>query len=421
MRVERIYTGNWFPRTQMHLKEYYQFLKEGTSLLPIDVAALKTAQKKLLVKDIKYVGLAAEGRFDHVHAEMSGINTIYYEDGLFIVETEVKRLTEDYKKIHKIYDEKILPALGLLFSVGLPAMSTNDPCCQDRTSVLVSSTATPKEIETFLKSQGDEQHLVTEHEAHRVHLAKKFIILVTSEVDSTITKKLVRTLLFFREFEKRLTSFLNLHRSVWQSVEQIRSQKKIPSKELPIYRDRLLDYDRDLSIVVARLAQMEYFLDERKTEIDEFGFTAYFRALEAYRFGKMHTNVRYLAELWSQLHEYLKSSADIIGLMYQDNLQKSMDVLQFIFLLGSVASVIILGNLTGSEIRLSDIDGNLRAMGTLDGFDIQSFVIFGGFSILMTIICFLGSRIFMSSFQRIKTSSILGNKKPFDLDTDNKS
>ncbi len=413
MHVERMYTGSWFPRTQLHLKEYYQFLTEGTSLLPIDSALLKATRKHLSPKEVHYVGLASEGRFDHVNADIGGLHTVYFEDGLLVAHMEVTRIADDLKRLHRVYDEKMLPALGVLFSIGLPAITSNDPSFADRSTVVITQAATPKAVETFLTAHNDQAHFVATHEEHRVHFADKFIVIVTKDLDSPLTKRLARSLIFFREFEKRLGHFLNLHRTVWQTVEDIRGKKTLALKELPAYRDLLLDFDRDLSVVVARLGQMEYFLDERKIEIDEFGFTAYFRALEAYRFGKMHTNIKYLSELWDQLHEYLQSSAEIIGLMYQDNLQKSVDVLQFIFLVGAVASVIILGNMSGNRLFFNDVAGKPIATGLMEGFDLQTLLLFGGISILLSIIFFLGTRLFTNSFKRVKTSSILGERKPF--------
>jgi len=402
MNVAYIMTGNWFPRTKLHLREYFRFMRDGSTHLPIDADLLLKSREQLDIERLAYVGLAIEGRFDHVDARCNGIETSYYEDGLLTARIDAgKDVDADSYRLHSFYNEKLLSAVGILFSVGLPAIGVHDPKYTERPSVVVATHATAKEVEAWAKSLNDTIHFTAKHKGHQVFYGDRLIVVVTRAPESDVTHQLVRTIIFFREYESRLSNFLNMHREVWQSIDQIRKKKSLSLSELPAIRDHLLDADRDMSIVIARLSQMGYFLVERQTEIDELDRTDYFRALEAYRFGKMLLTTKYLQELWAQLNEYIESTADIIALMYQENFEKSLNALQFIFLVSSIAGVMLLGNMTTGTFAMSDL------------------VLYGGASLAATLLIYFGLKFFTSSLQRIETKTLLGENRPFARDRRN--
>jgi len=414
MRIAYAVTGNWFPRTKMHLKEYHRFLVDGVSHLPIDPELLRRVHKAMQPTNIAYIGLAAGGRFDHVEAECGGFLASYFEDGLFLARRNIGTDADaDIYELHNFYNEKLLVALSALFSVGLPALSVHDPKYTERPTVVVAESATDAEVTQWTDALQDRIHFLIKHKKHRVYYGDRLIVVVTREPESDLTHQLIRSIIFFREFEARLNNFLNLHREVWHSIDEIRKKDSLSLTELPRIRDRLLDFDRDLSIVVARLSQMEDFLVERQLEIDEMDRTEYLRALEAYRFGKMRVNTRYLLQLWNQLDSYIESTANIIGLMYQESLEKSLNVLQFIFLLGSVAGVLILGDLSAGETPIVDAGGQTIAVAQMTGFNWQDLFIFGGTSLFLTFAIFFGMQFFTSKLSRIATKTLVGESSPF--------
>lgn len=410
MEVVRLVTGNWFPRTRLHLAEYYRFLQDGTSQLPIDRDQLKRAREKLDPKNVAYVGLAAHGRFDRVDAEVDTLHTVYFEDGLFLASKKVTRVEDDLFRLQTVYNDRCLTALTLLFSVGLPAITVYDPRYTQRPTVLVAKSGTESEVRALLATYQETPHFTAAYSGCRVYLGEQLIVVVTKEPDSHRTEHLVMALVFFQEYESRLRHFLNLHREVWQSIEKIRNRPNLPLKDLPQIRDHLLDYDRDLSTVSARLAQMSHYLDERKTEFDEMGLATYLRSLQAYRFGKMRVSTQYLIELWDQLDEYIESTANIIGLMYQEQIEKSLNALQFIFLVGTVAGLLTLGSLGVTETLFFDADGEVTGRAFAPSFGVGTLSIFVGVSFLISLMIYLGVKVFTANIQRIKPSHLLGER-----------
>ena len=72
-----------------------------------------------------------------------------------------------------------------------------------------------------------------------------------------------------------------------------------------------------------------------------------------------------MCELMDTTEKYVEDAVDLLGLLYQENQQNEISTLQMIFLIGTV--------------------GNIFVLGTLTNFTLYNMVVFGGFSILISL------------------------------------
>jgi hypothetical protein len=314
----------------------------------------------------------------------------------------------DAARLRDFYNKTMAPALTHLYSVGTPVMAPALPHDSKRPIIVLLSSATDEEIEGLAAANGDAVHFTARSPERTVHFADNLIFIVGSGHEG-LDEKLAGEYVFFREYEHKLGHFLDMHRSVWEAIEAMRSKDDVKLGDLPGVRDRLLDYDRDLTVLGARLGQMDAYLDERQSQIDDLGLAKTMVALEAYRYGKMRIATKYMDQLLEMLDDYISSTVEITGLMYQENLQKEINFQQFVFLLGSVAAIIMLGTLPSSKMAFFDPAGKLISNGKLFNFEVKSLAIFGGCAFIATLIIFSVIRPLISSFKRIRVTSLLGS------------
>jgi hypothetical protein len=153
---------------------------------------------------------------------------------------------------------------------------------------------------------------------------------------------------------------------------------------------------------------MAEYLPVRQKEIDESGLTEALHSLKIYRFDKLRSATNYIDRLWTMLVDYLASTTEITGFVYQENLQQEIELQQFIFLLGALAAFMTLGAMPGSTLSLSGADGQLLAIGNIAAFSFMDLVRFGGLALLLTAAFFL---LLKPYYQKKRITSLLNGVK----------
>lgn len=404
MEITSITTGSWFPRTKLHLKEYYSYLKDGRVHMDLEVEKLKEMRKQMQPRNVQYVG----GRFDRVSAEFDDITSLFHEDGLMTVSIQVKSISEDLQKLRDFHEKLMMPSLSMLYGLGVPVITYKIPTLTQRPLIILAKGVEDVEARKFCAELDDEIHYIARHTDRTVYFAERHIIVGDESGGAGTTRYIIDELILSREYEHRLKQYLELHRQLWERIAKIQNRASIPSYELPAIRDHLLNYRRDMAVIRARISQMEAYLNERKSEIDDLGLTEDLRAVEAYRFEKLTSSTFYITRLWDMLEEYLDTTLQITGFFYQENLQKEINIQQFIFLVGSVAAVMGLGTLAGAGFVVLSTEGHAMYQGLLSSFDPIALVQFGSMAILASMIFYFGIRPAVRFFSRISPSALVG-------------
>jgi hypothetical protein len=403
MEVTSIITGSWFPRTKIHIKEYDRFLKTGTSHLPLEPEKLAKLREALDPKDVSYNG----ARFDFVRATLKGAEVTYYEDGLLLLSRRPgSDIAGSIAELRALYEKDLAPTLAYLYSLGSPMLSQRIPHTGTRPLIITVKDASDKDVDGLVRGLNDAVHYVARQERISVHFADRHIIVAHDGGDDEISRMAVQSFILFREYEHKLQHFLDLHRSVWESISDIHGKNPLRIRDLPGIRDHLIDFKRDLAVSKTRLGQMSSYLPARKREVDELGLEQAMRDIEAYRFEKAEAASSYMQELWHMLADYIESTVQITDLMYQENLQKEINFEQFIFLVASVAATLELGALAGAEVRLTDEATGHLVTGRLFDFNIPDLLLYGGATLIASLVIFNILKPLIGSLRRVKTSEL---------------
>ncbi len=403
MVITSVTTGSWFPRTKLHLKEYDTFLRTGASHLPLDAEKLKALRSGLGPEDVSYNG----ARFDFVHAMLVGNDVAFYEDGLLILSHPAGNdVAASVQELRAFYEHRLAPALAYLYSLGSPLLSQRIPHIGKRPIIIVATDATDAEVATLVHDLHDAVHFVARQDGVTVHFGDNVLVVVHDAGHAELANSVVRSLILFRECEHKLRHYLDLHRTIWESIADIHNKEPLRIRDLPEIRDRLVAFKRDLTVSRTRLGQMRTYLPARKREIDDLGMEEVMRGLEAYRFEKVDAAWTYMNELWHMLEDYIESTVQITDLMYQENLQREINFQQFIFLVAAVAATLELGALTGATVHLTDPSSGAVLTGRLLEFNLGELMLFGGITLMASILIFNLIRPLIGSFRRIRTKDL---------------
>ena len=110
----KITYGGWYQRTTLHLSEIYELFSVGTSQLNLPKIEVKKFQEKLQLENVS----RESGYFEYVRAKtQSGIEIRYYEDGLYVLETESDDVTKSKKLLEEYFKNKLNTATSYIFSL----------------------------------------------------------------------------------------------------------------------------------------------------------------------------------------------------------------------------------------------------------------------------------------------------------------
>lgn len=321
-----LYLGTWFQRTSLHLKELYNFLRFKQAVPGLSAKKITELWNKLNPVEVAFTD---EHNYELVKFKSQGVIISVTEDGVVRLKMPIEGgLDEARKKVEDFYKEVFGPILAYLFSRGAPLPR---PLAELKTVYpLILVTNDAARYEDLFAASNDEAYFNVVSPnfeirfGHQLHL---FIVKTRSE--SYTLGELIENVIFYREFEEQLDHYLNLHRALWEDVSRIRESKSLRYRDFPLVRQRLLEFQKTLSFVKARLAQMNDIISARSTlmlpaikiELEQLGF---------YRFLHLQANQLYLSHLWEMTIEYAQETLVMLDSLFQENTQRELGALKFI-------------------------------------------------------------------------------------------
>jgi len=365
---KQIAVGTWIPRTKIHLQEFNDFVRRKD--LGFGKSAVNNCLKRLNIDQIDYF----KEDIDYVIAKSTNISITYTEDGIIYV------WGEDYDALVNYFDNTLLPSLGFLYSKGSP-------------------------IPQLIKDMSE-----------REHVTRKIIPNINIEKDGQKVLpdfKLYEYVVFFEEFNSILRNALNVYRTVWESVNEIRNRDKIRYSDLPKVRDTLINLKKDTMFFKSNIIQMEGFMQTREDLIQDY-IIENLKKLKELNFDTLKNMGDYFEERLVMTEEYVDTTLDLVKSMYEENEQKEIKTLQIIFIISAVASVLSLGAMPSTDILTWSPSGELINTSKMLHFDIHALLVYGSLTVFVgAFMYYVLHFVFKSShrFRLKKASKGLDNKQ----------
>lgn len=323
---DRLYLGTWLQRTSLHLKEFYNFLHYKQGVAGLNPKKIMELWDKLAPDGVVF---ADEHNYETVKVVSRGVMITVTEDGVVRLEAAVKgSLEETRQKLESFYTNIFGPTFAYLFGHGAPLPRLLAELKTVFPLILVTNSEQnyPK---LFEQGKDEAYHSVNSENlkikfGHQLHL-----FVIANQPEDYSLNELLENIIFYREFEDQLARYLNLHRELWEEISRVRESKSLRYKDFPLVRQKLLEFQKTLSFVKARLAQMDDIIKARSTlltptlrkELEDLGY---------YRFDHLQSNQLYLSHLWEMTIEYANETLILLDSLFQENTQRELSTLKFI-------------------------------------------------------------------------------------------
>lgn len=337
MRIKKIYIGGWFQRTTLHLSEMWEFLAHATSSLAFE--------KKDLAKALAHLNLnqvtRESGPLEYILAQTkTSLQYRIYEDGLIILEHDASSaLKKDLASIKEYYDTRLSKSLSFIFSKGAPVPKELANIATILPYIITIEGATEAEVKKLFKDLGEEAYSLLSSKEVEVYRGNG-LILINNLHSQELAREIIETQIFFREFKTQLHRYLEIHRTVWEKIEGIKERGRIKGEEINLLLAELHGYKKTITLIDARIAQMDAYLITRQKITDSKNIDEYLRPLFQFKFETLLDTHRYIQRLWTMTKDYLNSAIDVCTELQQRSTKSSLSSLQLITTIGVVAGII---------------------------------------------------------------------------------
>lgn len=335
-KTYKVTFGGWYQRTTLHLSEIYEFFLNANSYLNLDKEKLVKLHRALNLQKVS----REFGYLEYVKAvTKDGIEIRYFEDGLYILESESKDVDKTASVLKNYFWNKLTPAINYIFSLGAPTPKILANILTTHPTVVSFFDPKFKDFKLDEKTYGTVYSRIAS-EGVAVYKTKDYIFIISKEPDSFSVSDLVEMQIFFREFKDQLEKYLNIHRKIWEEIAQIKERKYLTAKEVPQIRTRLDGYQKTISLISNRINQMGSYVNTRKSISTQSGIDAHLDRLFQYRFEVLKDTLDYIKEIWKMTMDYVNAAIQIIVEIQNAATNKSIQSLTLITALGVLSTMV---------------------------------------------------------------------------------
>lgn len=347
MKINNVYIGGWFQRTMLQLSEIYDFLREATTKLALDQDKLIEYRKNLQIGRIDY-GVQGEEYIEFTTA--LNIKVKIFEDGLIILNNHnvsEDTLFADIDALTDYYETKLSPAFSYLFSLGAPVPKELAHIETVYPYFVVTDKATKEEMNTLLTRTDKQKYFEFDNEKYDVIRGDVYYFINNKKAETENIERYIEEQIFIREFKGQLHRYLNLHRIIWEKIDNVKDRASVKGANIVSFNTKLESYAKTITLIEGRINQMSTYLPTREKIAKSDKELVEFLNISGYRYETLKDTLDYIKYLWSMTKNYVSSAQKLFNGLKSDVSNKSINSLTLVTSMSAGASVI--GLLTKSQ------------------------------------------------------------------------
>lgn len=340
MEISSIYIGGWFQRTMLQLTEIYDFLRTCSSQLNLEQEKLEEYHKSLGIGKIEYGVLGEE----YVLFTTSyNITVKVFEDGLIVLKnTEVSENTlfADIDKLKDYYENKLSPAFSYLFSLGAPVPKELANIETVYPYFIVSNNSKREDMLDLLNSTEKQKYFEFSCKSYDVVRGDKYYFINNKLENLDNIERYIEEQIFIREFKGQLHRYLNMHRIIWEKIDEVKENTNVKGSEIVKFTSKLEGYAKTITLIDGRINQMNSYISTREKIAKNDKELVEFLAISGYRYETLKDTLEYIKQLWKMTKDYVVSAQKLFGGLKQDVTNNSVDSLTIVTSMSAGAAVI---------------------------------------------------------------------------------
>ena len=335
MKIQKVALGYWYQRTSLHLAEVNDFLLGEDSPLDLKPDKLKFFRYSLGVQSVKsniHVLERLDVEFHH------GISGRIYEDGLVLLFKDHEDMDSDIALLTKFFEEKFMPAMNYLFSLGAPVPLELAGVTSPTPIFIVVENATQKQAEEIFAPLQHNFSEITDKNVHILKGGRYYLINLLEGFDNY--EHLIESLIFFKEFKAQLHHYLNLHRVLWEKIEDIKEKGTIRGKDVGAMRSQLESYKKTVELIGGRIDQMNLYIPTRSSIVSNNKWQKFLTEVLEFQYDNLDHNLAYIKSLWDMTTAYLDSAIQVFGEVASLSTRDSVNALTIISSIGVISGIL---------------------------------------------------------------------------------
>lgn len=342
MKISEIYIGGWFQRTMLQLSEIYDFLRDGTSQLKLNKRKLTELHDNLGIGSIEY-GVQGEEFISIMTSDQ--IRVKIFEDGLIVLGTDQvseETMFADIENLKNYYEEKLSPAINYIFSLGAPVPKELAHIENIYPYFVVCDNAKREDIAALLARTERQKYFEFDNKTYSVLRGDKYYFINNKKSAPEMIERYVEEQVFIREFKGQLHRYLNMHRIIWEKIDDVKDRAKVKGKDIIKFSSKLESYKKTVTLIGGRIDQMSTYISTREKIAKEDQDLADFLAISGYRYETLRDTLQYIKDLWRMTTQYVDSAQKLFDGIKQDVTSSSIDSLTIVTSMSAGAAILSL-------------------------------------------------------------------------------
>lgn len=343
MKIDSIYVGGWFQRTTLQLSEVYDFLKYCKSELALSKKKLKELRDNLYINETNSVTYHIDGLEYITYETTSGILIKVFEDGLITLNKKDildNAMDDNIALLSKYYEENLSPAINYIFSLGAPVPKELANIKMVYPYFIVLNKCKKGDIDALINKTEKQKYFDYVSDKYEVHRGDKYYFINNKNTNIHDIERYIEEQIFLREFKSQLHRYLNLHRIIWEKIEDVKEHATITGKEIVKNSNKIDVYAKTINLIDCRISQMSTYLKTRERLVKDDEKLKEALDLIGYRYETLGNTLSYIKELWKMTSNYVNSAKKLFSELKEDVTNSSISNLTIVTSMGVGAALI---------------------------------------------------------------------------------
>ena len=145
---------------------------------------------------------------------------------------------------------------------------------------------------------------------------------------------------FIREFKGQLHRYLNMHRIIWEKIDEVKNNAEVKGKDIIKFTTKLEGYSKTINLIDGRINQMSCYISTREKIAKSDKELAEFLSISGYRYETLRDTLDYIKQLWKMTKEYVSSAQKLFDGLRKDVSNKSINSLTLVTSMTAGSSLI---------------------------------------------------------------------------------
>lgn len=342
MKINSISVGGWFQRTTLQLSEIYDFLRGDEIQIKLDQRKINTFRENLEVNTLEY---GSSGEEYLIFSTFGGISIKIFEDGLIILndnQVTEETLFDDIERIKEYYEMRLSPALNYLFHLGAPVPKELAGIKNIYPFFIVLEKATQAEVQNLLTKTEGRQYFEFKNSKYEVLRGDTYYFINNKTKSTSEIERYIEEQVFIREFKGQLHRYLNIHRIIWEKIDDVKAHSKVKGSEIIKFTTQLESYAKTINLIDGRIKQMGTYLPTREKIAKQDEDLSEFLEISGYRYETLRDTLEYIKYLWDMTINYVKDAEKQFESLKSDVTSKSVNSLTIVTSMSAGAAVLSL-------------------------------------------------------------------------------